>query len=130
MYLTFILRTSSKTTRFQITHTGYYYISVEKYDDGPAYYDLQINVTDWIGDYYEPNDDIYHPYKIYSGLNDEDLECSYGNEDYFYFNYSSGPGQPITIIIEFNNSEGNLDLYLYNGTRKLVDYSNATGVHR
>jgi len=111
------------------TYTGYYYISFELDDDGPEYYDLQINVTDWNGDYYEPNDDFLHPYKIYSGLNDEDLECSYGNEDYFYFNFSSGPGYPITIIIEFNNTEGNLDLYLYNETYDLVDYSNATGVH-
>lgn len=116
-------------TMIHTPYSGYYYINVELFREGSVVYDLQANVTDdWSGDGCEPNNNFYDAYYIWDDcFNDDELECSYGNDDYYrvyFFEYIE-----IMIKIDFNNTEGNLDLYFYDKNYDLVAYSNSTTAH-
>ena len=106
-------------------YTGYYYVNIDYYGDDLATYDINFNITEPIGDSYERNNDFNSAASISGCFSDNYVECSYNDDDYYkYYLY---PGEEtVKIKIEFNNSKGNLDLYLYNPTQNLVDYSNSS----
>ena len=85
-------------------YTGYYYIRIINYAMINNY-DLDIYT---IGDKFEPNNDFWSAREVYKGYY-RHLHCR--NDDWYKFYTNWGEGY--TVDIYFNNTDGNLDLEIY-----------------
>ncbi len=93
------------------------FFKVEAYS-GSGSYTLTMETIEYDDDEYEENDNIN--YAAYLELNNEYNLISY-DDDFFEIELTSG--QNVEIILDFNPSTVDLDLYLVNDQGDIVDYS-------
>ncbi|MCF2140372.1 MAG: hypothetical protein K9W44_10000 [Candidatus Lokiarchaeota archaeon] len=111
--------TDNEFISYKATLSGYYYIHIDDYEPNP-HYDMTISIS-IADDEYEENDDFDSAPEIYEGYY-PNLVCF---DDDFYRIYLED-GEIIEVLIEFYNSEGDIDLGLYDPNKNLVSSSTST----
>jgi hypothetical protein len=85
---------------------------------GSGFYTLTLETIDYDDDIYEENDHLN--YAAYLELNNEYNLIAYDDD---FFEIELIAGQNIELILDFNPSTVDLDLYLVNNAGTIVDYS-------
>ncbi|MHA2251747.1 MAG: hypothetical protein ACXAD7_15390, partial [Candidatus Kariarchaeaceae archaeon] len=107
----------------------FYYIHVSGDNADPRYYDLTIVIED-LDDWAEDNDLFFNPYMLpaKSQVFEPTEADPWGGlfslkNDHDWFAIPLIPGDFLTVRIEFNGSEGDLDMILYDGALSQLDIS-------
>ncbi len=108
---------------YYIDIAGIYYIEVYDYEIN-LNYTLCVNETTQVwDDQYEQNDWLDEPVNLPIGASYTNLTAI----DWDVFAISVSWGYYVTIILDYNASEGDLDLYLFNNSWDILTWSTETG---
>lgn len=120
--------TDNESLSFANAAAGTYSLLVYEYGGGQNDYDLSVSVSSestCTDDTHEPNDSRTSPASLGSGDYHavDGVLCS-GDPDWFSFEAQAG--KRLQVVLVFNNSEGDLDLEVYDASGTLVGASRRT----
>lgn len=98
---------------------GSYYLKINTSQEYGIWYNLSVSIEP-IDDDYEPNEHFAQA-RALPGKGNYDLFLKKYNQDYFYVFLMKG--DTLSVMIEFNGSNANLNLYLYNHNFDLMNKS-------
>ncbi len=107
---------------YNVTVSGEYAIVVNNYENN-LNYTLAVHPTTTVwDDIFEENDDYENPHPLTIGQSYTNLTAI----DWDFYSINVQADFIITITLDFNNSEGDLDLYLYDINGNTLDVSGGT----
>lgn len=108
---------------YNVSIAGDYYIEVYNYEINLNYVLAIHETTEVWDDKYEENDDLDSPYLLSIGQSYNNLTAI----DWDVYSVNAQNGFIVTITLDYNVSEGDLDLYLFDYSENILSSSAETG---